>query len=39
MMWSILGYSAMPAIIIVGFIMTSIATCVLLDILGKGSPE
>ena len=38
MIWTILGYAAMPTIFIVGFIITAMVTCFLLDMTGN-SPD
>ncbi|MCP5207752.1 MAG: TIGR02808 family protein [Hahellaceae bacterium] len=36
MIWSILGYAAMPVIFIVGFAITVVVTCFLLETTGNG---
>ncbi|UZE96432.1 TIGR02808 family protein [Alkalimarinus alittae] len=39
MIWTILGYAAMPTIFIVGFAVTAAVACFLLDITGNGEKE
>lgn len=39
MIWTILGYAAMPTIFIVGFAITAAVACFLLDITGKGEKQ
>ncbi len=37
LIWTILGYAAMPAIFIGGFLATAVVACFLLERLGKKS--
>lgn len=37
MIWTMLGYAAMPTIFIVGFIVTAVVTCFMLDVTGNNS--
>ncbi|WP_369601615.1 TIGR02808 family protein [Hahella sp. SMD15-11] len=38
LIWTILGYAAMPAIFLFGFIATAVVACILLDLMGY-TPE
>ena len=37
--WHILGYSAMPVILLVGFLITAGVGCFLLELTGRGGDE
>ncbi|ARU54199.1 MAG: TIGR02808 family protein [Pseudomonadales bacterium] len=39
MIWTILGYLTMPAVFIVGFVVTAVVLCFVLDVTGKGAEE
>ena len=37
--WHFLGYAAIPAIFIVGFLITAVVGCLLLEALGRGEGQ
>ena len=37
--WTILGYAAMPTIFVVGFIITAVVTCYVLERTGHGDQQ
>ncbi|MCP5162245.1 MAG: TIGR02808 family protein [Hahellaceae bacterium] len=39
MIWTLLGYAAMPTIFIAGFVGTIAVTCFLLEVTGNGLKE
>lgn len=39
LIWTILGYASMPAVFIVGFVITAVVTCMLIEMSGNGLNE
>jgi uncharacterized protein (TIGR02808 family) len=39
MIWNVLGYIAMPTIFIVGFAITAVVACFLLEVTGNGNKQ
>ncbi len=37
--WHFLGYAAIPTVFIVGFLVTAVVGCFLLEILGRGEGQ